>query len=131
MPRFVLSETTETTETTDARLGSPITDAALPAVRNATGNVADLGYPSMLEIPPAITLSDTDPSAFVAAPTTDTTVVDVISNASPRDQLGNPPPVATAPLLPGVAVAQASSIALQIPVSHHPMQQGATMTSLA
>jgi len=131
MPRFVLSEAAEIAETADAGLDSAITDATVPAVNSATEQVADLGCPPILKIAPAIALSDTNPSASVAAPVMDPTVVDVISNASPSDQLGNPPPVAIAPLLPGVTATQPSSMTPQIPVSHRPMQHGATMTSLA
>jgi hypothetical protein len=75
---------------------------------------------------------DADAPPVVGAPTMGTTVVDVIPGASPSEPLGGPPAVAMVmPSLPSVAAAPPPSETPAFAISHHPVQRGVPMTSLA
>lgn len=77
-------------------------------------------------------LADAEAPPFVATSMMDTTVVDVIPNASPSEPLGSPPAVAMVmPSLPSVAAAPPPSETPALEVSHDPAQHGVPMTSLA
>jgi hypothetical protein len=117
MPRFSLDE---------------IDAAATPD--NAIVDPAGLAGDSAPDqgVAPAIPQVNAEVDPFVATPMMDTTVVDMIPSASPSEPLGAAPAVAMImPSLPSVAAASSPSDSPAIPVLHHPVQQGAPMTSLA
>lgn len=128
MPRFSLDEIDDAA----AKPDKAIVELAGPPASSAAVQEADLACPPILEAAPAIALVDADAPPFVVTPMMDTAVVDVIPGASPSEPLGSPPPVAMVmPSLPSVGGAPSPSDAPEVPVSHHPVQQGAPMTSRA